>query len=647
MRLRTLLQAAVIIVVAVAAIVFLILLPDLFFAIPWSVRKAVGWVGVFSLGGVGVRWLLGPGVSWDFRGSSTAASQRAHWTTWVLLGLVALLAVPLLRHPANLGFGDWDLFLGKLEAARRTILLWGQFPWWDPWSRGGFPLAANPQCGVIGVAMPLSLAFGTSVGMRLATIVCFLLAAEGARRLARLWLEDPFAAACAGLIYAVNGGVLVAAVAAYHVSMCYSALPWMLYHIFQLERKPTAGLWIGFWTAFLLLNGIQYFTVYTMLIAGVVWIRALRTRKGRDRRRLLVHTVLALGTFLTLAGWRLATTGLVYRDFPRPYSTLFSESPWSMLGHLLNRPSASALAGTDVPYFWETTCYIGPVVLLLFAASLTMGWRWWHTLAFVCGWLGAGSWGWYYPSYWLSHFPVFATMHVVTRWRFMAMLGVALGVADVIATWRRSDRRVLRQLAYCALASITLDYLAYGFEVLPVAFSVAPSEDRFPGAPLPRNQIIQAQAGLGFPAIQRGYGLIQGVEPLMGYNKEAPTARLWLGAPDYRGEHWTERGTIQPRFWSPNRIEIEVEPDELVFINQNPGSWWRVNGQHPFAESRCAEKDQTFAVRADNQGRLLLEIQPRGLWLGFGLHLTGFVLVVGTWIVIRRGRKGNEGNHAG
>ena len=40
----------------------------------------------------------------------------------------------------------------------------GQFPWWDPACRGGFPLAANPQCGLLGVATPLVLALGTSVG---------------------------------------------------------------------------------------------------------------------------------------------------------------------------------------------------------------------------------------------------------------------------------------------------------------------------------------------------------------------------------------------------------------------------------------------------------------------------------------------------
>ena len=54
------------------------------------------------------------------------------------------------------------------------------------------------------------------------------------------------------------------------------------------------------------------------------------------------------------------------------------------------------------------------------------------------------------PATGSQHFPLFATMHVVTRWRFMAMLGVALAAASVLARWRASPRPALR---YLALAS--------------------------------------------------------------------------------------------------------------------------------------------------------------------------------------------------
>ena len=610
------------------------LAPDLFFAIPWPIRKAAGWVVFAGLLGLGLARLVR--VRPGDRGPAPAGDDAARGLAWVLPLACGALAWPLLRHPENLGRGDWDWFLGRFEAVRRSIVLWGQFPWWDPWSRGGFPLAANPQCGVVGLATPLVLAFGTSVGMRLATLGCFLLAAEGARRLARLWLAEPCAAVAAGLIYALNGGVLVAGVAAYHVPMCYPALPWLLYRTARLQRRPADAIGLGVWLAFTVLNGIQYLSAYALLIAGAAWLRAARVCPPAGRRRFLAHSAVALGTFLALAGWRLATTGSVYRDFPRPYATAWAETPRSILNHLLNRPSAATLARMEVPYFWETSCYVGPVVLGLALASLAEGWRWWHTLALACGGLAAGSVAWYHPSYWLAQLPVFASMHVVTRWRFPALLGLALAAASVVARWRRGQRRSLRLLAALLVVAIAADYLAYGYQILGIGFGVPPTEDQFPGPPAA--PIVQVAAAPALAATLRGYGVIHGIEPLLGYDRDAPTARLWRGHPRYVGEHWGAAGPVSPRSWSPNRITFRVAPGQEVHINQNPGSWWLVNGRPAFPAWRCAETGRPFVARADAHGRLELAIRPRGLTLGLYLHAAGIVLVAVAMVGMRRRR---------
>ena len=636
MRLRRLFTLALIVAGGFLSIVLILLSRDLYGAIPWYVKSSTAllvFLG-FSIGLAAL--LLRASRSNDRLGEGEGSRRGARWPAWVGPAAALALAFPLLRHPENLGFGDWDLFLGKIEAARRTILLHGQFPWWDPWTRGGFPLAANPQCGVWGLAMPLVLAFGSSVGMRLATLVCFVLAIEGARRLAGLWLDDPVAAALAGLIYGINGGVLVAAVAAYHVSMCYPALPWMLYHVVRLGRSRLDGLGLGFWAAFNLLNGIQYFTVYIVLIAGVAWLRSLAARPAEARRRFLAHTVLAAGAFLALAGWRLATTLLVYRDFPRVYASGASETLWMILKDLLNRPPAYILETVPGTYFWGATCYVGPVVFVLGVVSLGGRWRWWHSLALVCGWLASGAVDWHHASYWLARLPAFSTMHEVGRWRYMGMLGVAMAAASVVDAWRRDGRPARRLLANLAALAIVGDYVSYGWEVLPVAFSVAPREDRFPGPELPPGEVAQVAGGLGFPAISRGYGVIYGFEPLIGYDRAARTVRRFRGESDYRGEHWTSRGPARVEAWSPNRIVLAVEPGQEVYVNQNPGSWWWVNGRPAFEGMRCAEKERTFAVVADDRGRVELEIRPRGLEMGLALHAIGAVIVGATWIAVGR-----------
>jgi hypothetical protein len=624
--------------VATALLVFLTpLCVDLFFAIPPTVRKAGGWVVVagFLAACLERLWRVEPSDD-----VPPADEPVAFEWTWIILPLVCgVMAVPYLRGPNNLGSGDWNFYLEKNEAVRRTVLEWEQFPWWDPWCRGGFPLGANPQVAVIGVATPLVLALGTSLGLRVAQLFCLLITMEGARRLAFLWFREPLAAVAAGLIYGINGAVLSLAVCGYHVPLTFCSFPWLLYYVFRLDRRWADGALLGFWLAFNVSNEINYWNVYALTIVPIVWLRALRVRTRPARARFLIHTVLAVGLLLAVAGWRLSTTGLVYRDFPRHLTSRYDLSPWSILMYLLTRPKPVDLASIDIPFFWETLWYVGPVVIALAAASLARGWRWWHTLTAACIWLAAGSVAWYHPSYWLSHFPVYAAMHVVTRWRILAMLGLALAVADLLARWRRGDSPVLRRLAVAAVVAIAADFVLFGCQVLHLGFRTAPSESQFPGPPTAG--VIQLGDWLGFAAVQRGYGVIHHQEPLLGYEFAAPTARLWRGHPDYKGEFWTDAGPVRPRSWSPNRVVFQVKPRETVFINQNPGSWWLVNGHPAFPRWRCAETGRPFQVRADAQGRLELHIRPRGLGLGLALHVAGFGLIGLAVIAHRRpwGRK--------
>ena len=120
---------------------------------------------------------------------------------------------------------------------------------------------------------------------------------------------------------------------------------------------------------------------------------------------------------------------------------------------------------------------------------------------------------------------------------------------------------------------------------------------------------------------------------MLSYYRDAPTLRLAREDPGYRGEAWTEKGTVQPVSWSPNRLVFQVEPNQVVHVNQNPGSWWWANGRPAFPGHRCAELRIPFDATADAQGRLVLEIHPRGLELGLGLHLLGAILLALAWFL--------------
>jgi hypothetical protein len=181
----------------------------LFFAIPWRFRWTLGQAAIVVAIAAGVRRLcqVRPGDTWPSRDEATTSTPAARWMPWALRLAVASLAIPMMRNPDGLGFADWDFVLDKYEAIRRTILVWHQFPWWNPWCRGGFPLAAEPQIGVVSVATPFILALGTSIGLQIATVLSVWIAVEGAYRLAWLWLREPWGAAAAAFVYGLNGAM--------------------------------------------------------------------------------------------------------------------------------------------------------------------------------------------------------------------------------------------------------------------------------------------------------------------------------------------------------------------------------------------------------------------------------------------------------
>jgi hypothetical protein len=609
-----------------------------FFAVPWIIRWSLAQAAIVAgiVAGLVQLWVVYPSDVWPSASDLRPGTTTSRWMPWLLRFAVASLAIPMLENPDGLGFADWDFVLDKFEAVRRTILIWGQFPWWNPWCRGGFPLAAEPQIGAMSIATPMVLAMGTPIGLRVAAILCVWIAVEGAYRLGWLWFREPWAAAAVALVYGLNGAVSVSLAVGYIIAMSYGSLPWLAYHAFRIGEGFRHGIGLGFWMAFTLMNGLQYLSLYAVLLVAAVWLRALRVQPRGQRGELLRHTMGAVGLFLVISGWRLATVYLVLLDDRREAMTLWDESVTAIWRHLLVRPGIDwpATSGRHWDWYVSVTSYVGPAVVLLAVMSLARGWRWWHTLVAITGWLAIGSRHWYQPSYWLADWPFVGSAHVVTRWRFVAMLGIGLAAGSVLARWRASGQWARATLAAAAVLVIAADFLALASGQVALAFSVTPDRRWFPDPPV--REIVNLGDGIGYPCVLRGYGVIRGYEPMLGYRRDAPTLRRPREDPSYRGEAWTDEGGIRPVSWSPNRLIFQVRPGQEVFINQNPGSWWLVNGRRGFEGRRCAEPMLPFAVKADGTGRLELRIDPPGLKTGIILHGIGAMLLASAASLRRR-----------
>jgi hypothetical protein len=600
--------------------------PDLFLAIPWSVRWGVGKALLIAIVALAI-W-RSPPRPWVLHPPDRSVGHVA--AALALQAVTLSFVLPLFSHPGYFPERDWDLHMQWYEAIRVSVLHWRQFPWWNPWCCGGFPLAADPQVGLVSIDTPLVLAFGTPVGLRLAAVTYFMLATEGARRLARLWLPSPFAVAAAAAVYGWNGAIIHYAVSGHALTMSYPFLPWMLVYAFRIDRGPGMAVALGVAAAFSVLTIIQYPTAYALLITLAVLFWGFLGQPRGGRVRYLLHLGLAGGVFLALAGGRMVLTGLVVTDFPRDLMTPFDNTPWEVLRALLSRgvtPPRISVGSNFVP---EASCYVGAVPVLAMLASLRRGWQWWHTLAFICFALSMGQYHWYQPSSLIRNWPVFKAMYMVGRWRIPGVLGLALAAGDELQYWLSRTR--LAQSAAAALAVlVVLDLAVYAHQCLPTTFNVPPEEILNPGPPTPRvinleyfeaNAMTQACESTAL-----GYGVIRGYCPLLGYDRvRRETARLWRGHPQYVGEFWSGSTALEPVSWSPNRVVLRAQPGQEVECNMNPGSWWRVNGQPVSAAQRCAEPTERFVARADEQGFIRLEVHPRGLGAAAAATAAGVLL---------------------
>ncbi len=597
-------------------------------------QKVAGWLGqstLLVLLATGIWRLLRvkPGETLPTLSGQTRLET---WIPWALRLAVASMLGPILHDPEAIGIADWDFVMDKYEAIRRTVLIWGQFPWWNPWCRGGFPLAAEPQIGAASIATPIVLAFGTSVGLRIAAVLQIGIAVEGSYRLARLWLGDAIGAAVAAIVYAINGAAIVNTVDGYIIVMGYSSLPWLAYHAFRIQEGVRQGIGLGFWSAFAVLNGIQYTTIHGAFLVLAILLRGARIQTPSEWRERCRPLMAAAGTFFLLAGWRCATMVPVLLQDRRERVTYWDESLGSAVRYLLDRPPPDwmeVLPGRAWASYCSLTSYIGYIVAALVIFSLSRGWRWWHTMIVVTGWLAIGSVQWYQPSRWLSDWPMLGSAHVVTRWRIVTMLGFGLAAGSVVARWRIEGGKGRPAIAAVVALAIAGDYVSLAHEQLPRAFSVHADPTMFPGPPV--TEMIQIRSGPGYPCVQRGYGVIEGYEPMLSYFRNAPTLRKARGEPGYQGEAWTDAGEVRPVYWSPNLLVFQVRPGETVHVNQNPGSWWLANGRRIFEGRRCAELMLDFAASADASGRLELRIQPPEFGIGIAVHLVGALLLLGIW----------------
>jgi len=311
--------------------------------------------------------------------------------TWIYLALlslpiIALYGLTIFSHPFAVSVGDGDSFYAMSEAARKIILQYGQFPWWNPWIAGGIPLFADPQFGLFSIHMVIILLFGSALGWKISLVIYLLIGFYGLRKLLLDVVKTPeLTATLLAFTWAVSWFWMARAAMGHYTFFIICFLPWLLILYFRRDNIKYSWMKLGLLIALMINTAFHYFTVISLLIFGIFVIGDLvatiakKPAQSSLKNRLL--PIRPIGYFfllvsiiaIPLSAMKLYAVIVLNGDYERVGKLL--HEPFSGLNSIfdamfgLHFPNGNLLNSGFSPLEATTGIGIGVFVILIFIAS--------------------------------------------------------------------------------------------------------------------------------------------------------------------------------------------------------------------------------------------------------------------------------------
>jgi hypothetical protein len=378
----------------------------------------------------------------------------------VLRAVLALALLPLATGFVIVTYQDASMTHLPGKWATVEMLRAGTFPFIQPYTSFGQPLAGNPNFGtffpdtLLFLFLPLPAAFGAHFALAV------LIAYAGARRWARAEGVERAPAEVAALAFVLSG-VFVSTWKFYNSGMALAVAPWVLAAAARLARGASwrrAAAAMGLWGALEILAGEPVIALLTFLLAAG---RALFAGPGGlapPRAR-----VAGLATGLIVAGLlaapQILLTAQIFfgssrqqRPFPFVTATGTSVHPMLLLEQVLpfpfGRPDLTGPAGFNghvwfdnhSPYLWSL--HVGwatLALLLLFGRPRTGPERGFYVVAALGALLSMGR---YLPLA-KKIYPLLSLdgrIRFPVKWWYVVALCLVPAVAWAAQRWQRGER---------------------------------------------------------------------------------------------------------------------------------------------------------------------------------------------------------------
>ncbi len=552
-------------------------------------------------------------------------------TTWPMLGDAASLNTYRDSHP----------LVQYEESARQTVLQFGQLPLWDPYYCGGMDGLGTPQSRFASPTFLLTLLFGTLRAEPLMVFLFLLLGLEGAYRYARSRGATHLGAALSAPVFGLSGFFAVSPALGWVHFMGFELVPWIAWGLRRAMRGSPLGLGVSaFGLATMVGFGGTYPAPMTALfcaweVGEALWVR----RKNPDRLK-LAASMAALVAILSvgLAAVRLWPVIQTLTMAPRIIGGAPLLMPGKIAAGLLGRIKPDEMG--DFPI--SGNFLVGIFAALAFTAGImrrrTMAIT---TVGFLALWLSAGYAAKVSLFSALKGLPVYSTLRYPERFLVLFALAAsaicALGITRLQSLARvRGDtkrRRAYRLLGGLTLtAAVTLLLANLG----PLVTNHHAAIKGRPMGPPPRKIAQEFHQARGtrwalayYGPMQRGVLSCYDAYPV----PQSPLLRGDLKNEEYLAE--ADAGTVQRVFWSPNRIELDVDVtrDVRVLVNQNWHPGWRASVGTVVSSTGLLGID----VPAGKH-RLVLRFAPRAALGGALVSIASLAALLLLVVRVRRGQ---------
>lgn len=547
--------------------------------------------------------------------------------------------------------GDSDYFFQLYEAIRKSIIEYGQFPWWNPWVGGGVPLFANPQAGVISLQTPLVLLFGAVIGLKLSVVVYSLISFWGTYVLLKRSIKTSHLVSALLSFCWIANGFFVAHLFDHYTFIYFMLVPLGLHLQLNITEKRY-WMYFGSFLGFMALASFHYAFLQSVIIFAAVGVGQLASTllgKEGNAKGLVKRYVLAGALFAGMAGIRIAYTIQYVFDFPKSYVEPANSIALLLKGLLT--PGANAnfvkgayLKGPDGGYsLGEYSAYVG--VLLFGAVALigcilvrklwlqykkdsvlrvdrpTLGLVALFVLLMLVVLVAKGGSDGLAPFSIIKMIPGYTNMRVPSRWLiWFGLLSIIIVAFYMGPRVRGRAKAVVAGLVLMAVLELTVTgawYMRAQFTREAVVFRDPKAEflqyenynptinGEVAIRALQNNTMDRSTVMFEYESTRNNVGELFGYEPL-NLTLFDTMGRCGVN----KGCGFVDSKNAQVVSWSPNKVVLKRLGAGDVVLNLAPSNYWLVNGQRLKPAARVIEKDKI--VISDEANELVLEIRPKG-----------------------------------